>query len=64
MGYDGLVIKDGRHAMESYMSCIDSQDETERQRVFSALHEYCAVDSFALLRIRHELEDFAALGNR
>lgn len=64
MGYEGLIIKDGRHAMESYMATIDHQDESERQRVFSALHEYCAVDSFALLRIRHELEDFAALGNR
>ena len=64
MGYDGLVIKDGRHAMEAYMASIDVEDESERQRTFSALHEYCAVDSFALLRIRHELEDFAALGNR
>ena len=64
MGYDGLVIKDGRHAMESYMASIDQEDEAQRQRVFSALHEYCAVDSFALLRIRHELEDFASLGNR
>ena len=63
MGYDGLIIKDGRDAMESYMKTIDLEDESRRQRIFSALHEYCAVDSFALLRIRHELEDFAALGN-
>lgn len=63
MGYDGLIIKDGREAMESYMKTIDLEDERARQRIFSALHEYCAVDSFALLRIRHELEDFAALGN-
>lgn len=55
LSYADLTIADGRFAALRYEQALDSKDPHERDEIFTALREYCARDTLALLRIRHVL---------
>ena len=55
LSYEGLAIADGNLAAASYLQALGSADRAQRAQIFAALREYCARDTFALVRIRELL---------
>jgi predicted RecB family nuclease len=54
--YEGLAIQNGASAGLRYAAALsDGFPENERACLFSALREYCAMDTLALVRLHQEL---------
>ena len=58
MGYDDLEVADGQTAAVRYAQALASDDQHERQRIFSDLRAYCSRDTQALMELRKALAGF------
>ncbi|WP_171172910.1 DUF2779 domain-containing protein [Ruegeria sp. HKCCA5929] len=54
--YEGMDIAGGTEAMDGWMKFIDQPHGAERERLRSALLEYCKLDTYAMVRIFEEIE--------
>lgn len=59
--YDALAIRDGDAASRSYMKCLmDLVEPHEKQAIYDDLARYCALDTWAEVRLIDALRRFAA----
>ena len=60
LSYDELPIADGDTASAMYLSCVKgSLSESEKQTIYKNLHEYCAQDTLAEVRLLDALYEHA-----
>lgn len=59
LNYAGLEISDGGMAMEAYFAMCQSDDPVEKERTRKALHEYCKLDTLAMVRILDRLYEIS-----
>ena len=57
LGYKALAIADGHTAMNEYLRSRTLDDLTERKQIHQNLLDYCAIDTLAMVRIRHALQE-------
>ena len=52
LGYDGLAIADGTTASNMYLHCISEMcPEPEKMQIFADLRKYCAMDTWAEVKL-------------
>ncbi len=57
--YDDLTIRDGDAASRNYLKCLKGMvDEREKQAIYADLKRYCAMDTWAEVRLVDVLYDF------
>ena len=64
LSYDDLEIGDGNLAAIRYLQALTTTDPVERERIFAALKDYCARDTYGLMQVRRALEVRGAQGAR
>jgi hypothetical protein len=56
MSYDGMAIADGQTASVRYLKALRGLlPEQEAETVYRELREYCALDTYAMVRLLEEL---------
>ena len=55
LSYETLAVHDGTEAMEQWFTFAASTDPVERERIRSALSEYCTLDTYAMVELYRTL---------
>jgi len=59
--YDDLAISDGDAASRNYFKCLTGMvSEQEKQAIYDDLKRYCALDTWAEVRLIEVLQRYAA----
>ena len=61
LSYSELEIQEGGAAARLYLEALDSEDDVFKNGIFTALREYCGLDTLAMLKLRAALYDRATL---
>ena len=56
LSYTSLTIQDGTQAMEQWFALVNSNDADNRATLYTALSEYCALDTFAMVALYRKLK--------
>ena len=56
MSYDGMEVSDGMAASAAWLQMTKCQDAPEKDKIASALLEYCGQDSLAMMKLHEALE--------
>jgi hypothetical protein len=59
LSYKKLDIQEGGAAARLYLVALDSDDAAFKNEIFTALKEYCGLDTFAMLKLNASLSDRA-----
>ena len=58
LGYDKMEIRNGEMAGQAYSRMNKSSDAKEVEQIRTALHEYCRLDTFAMVKLLEALKGF------
>jgi len=57
MKYEGMEVSDGAMASSAWLNLWEIEDTKEIKRIRNALHEYCKLDTLAMVRILEKLRE-------